>query len=77
MLAYMQWRFWRSDIARVRPGHLCGEFLIGYAIVRMISEVFREPDAALILGVSRGTFYSVFLIVGGVALILASRTAKR
>jgi phosphatidylglycerol:prolipoprotein diacylglycerol transferase len=35
----------------------------------MIGEVFREPDAGLILGVSRGTFYSVFLIGAGLALM--------
>lgn len=74
LLAYAQWRFWRSDIVRTHPGRLAGEFLIAYAILRMIGEVFREPDASLILGVSRGTFYSIFLIVAGIALILfASR----
>ncbi|HWA10749.1 MAG TPA: prolipoprotein diacylglyceryl transferase [Opitutaceae bacterium] len=71
LLAFMQWRFWRSDAAR-RPGRLSGEFLLGYAIARMICELFREPDAdvSLILGLSRGTFYSVFLVLAGVALIV-------
>lgn len=69
LLAFMQWRFWRSDIVRRQPGRLSGEFLIAYAIVRMIGELFREPDAGLILGLSRGTFYSIFLIVAGTVLI--------
>jgi phosphatidylglycerol:prolipoprotein diacylglycerol transferase len=73
LLAFVQWRFWRSDVVRHRPGQLCGEFLIGYAIVRMFCELFREPDASLFFGVSRGTFYSVFLIVAGIALIVHSR----
>jgi phosphatidylglycerol---prolipoprotein diacylglyceryl transferase len=73
LLAYMQWRFWRSDTARTRPGQLSGEFLIAYALVRMIGEIFREPDASLLLGLSRGTFYSVFLIVAGVVLIVRAR----
>lgn len=73
LLAYMQWRFWKTDVVRTHPGQLAGEFLIAYAILRMISEVFREPDASLILGVSRGTFYSIFLIVAGIALILFAR----
>jgi phosphatidylglycerol---prolipoprotein diacylglyceryl transferase len=73
LLIYMQWRFWRSDAARERPGQLSGEFLIGYAILRMIGEIFREPDATLILGLSRGTFYSVFLIVAGAWLIARAR----
>jgi phosphatidylglycerol:prolipoprotein diacylglycerol transferase len=55
------------------PGRLTGEFLIAYAILRMIGEHFREPDASLLFGVSRGTFYSIFLIVGGIVLILWSR----
>ena len=70
LLALVQWRFWRTDVARTHPGRLSGEFLLAYAVVRMVGEIFREPDAGLILGVSRGTFYSVFLIGGGLWLIL-------
>lgn len=73
LLVYLQWRFWRSRITTERPGHLAGEFLIGYALVRMFCELFREPDADLILGLSRGTFYSVFLLVAGVAVVLWAR----
>ncbi len=74
LLVYMQWRFWRSDTARIRPGRLSGEYLIGYAIVRMFGEQFREPDASLLLGLSRGTFYSLFLVISGAILI--ARTTK-
>ncbi len=70
LLAFMQWRFWGGDIVRTRPGRLCGEFLVAYAVVRIIGETFREPDASLILGFSRGTFYSVFLIGAGLSLAL-------
>lgn len=73
LLAYVQFRFWRSDIVRSSPGRLGGEFLIGYAVMRAIGEYFREPDAGLILGLSRGTFYSAFLILAGVAVILLTR----
>jgi phosphatidylglycerol:prolipoprotein diacylglycerol transferase len=69
LLAFMQWRFWKSDVVRTQPGRLAGEYLIAYAIVRMIGEAFREPDASLFLGLSRGTFYSIFLVVGGAILI--------
>jgi phosphatidylglycerol:prolipoprotein diacylglycerol transferase len=34
----------------------------------MVGEAFREPDASLILGMSRGAFYSVFLILAGLFL---------
>jgi phosphatidylglycerol:prolipoprotein diacylglycerol transferase len=70
LFAYMQWRFWKTDAARVQPGRIAGEFLIAYALARAIGEIFREPDAGLILGLSRGTFYSIFLIAGGAGLIL-------
>ncbi len=72
LLAFIQWRFWRSDIVRQHPGRLSGEFLVAYAVLRMVGEMFREPDASLLFGVSRGTFYSVFLILAGVALIIAT-----
>ena len=73
LLVYMQWRFWRSDVIKKNPGRLTGEFLLAYAIARAIGEIYREPDAGLILGLSRGTFYSIFLVVGGVAFIAWSR----
>ena len=54
-------------------GQLGGEFLIGYGIVRIFGELFREPDAALILGLSRGQFYSIFMIIAGAAIIRSAR----
>jgi phosphatidylglycerol:prolipoprotein diacylglycerol transferase len=70
LLAFMQWRFWRSDVVRAQPGRLSGEFLLAYAVVRAVGEIFREPDASLILGLSRGTFYSIFLALAGVTLMV-------
>lgn len=75
LLAFMQWRFWRTDVVRVSPGRLSGEFLIAYSVVRMIGELFREPDASPILGLSRGTFYSFFLIITGIVLVLRKHRA--
>jgi phosphatidylglycerol---prolipoprotein diacylglyceryl transferase len=78
LLAFVQWRFWRTTAANLQPGRISGEFLIGYALARIICELFREPDAALILGLSRGTFYSVFVAVGGVVVAaIASRRSGR
>ncbi len=70
LLAYMQLRFWRSDVVRDRPGGLAGEFLVAYGCLRIAGEVFREPDASLILGLSRGTFYSAFMVAAGLVLAL-------
>ena len=72
LFAYLQWRFWKSDAVRTRPGRLGGEFLVGYALVRIFCEIFREPDGGIapVLGLSRGTFYSLFMIAIGAVLIL-------
>ena len=72
LLAYMQWRFWRSEVVRTQPGRLTGESLVFYAVVRVFCEIYREPDAgvSLIFGLSRGTFYSLFLAITGVILIV-------
>ena len=73
LLAFIQWRFWRSDLVRREPGRLTGEYFVAYAAVRIFGEIFREPDASLILGISRGTFYSIVLGAAGLALVARSR----
>ncbi|WP_246026479.1 prolipoprotein diacylglyceryl transferase [Oleiharenicola lentus] len=79
LLAYVQTRLWKSDVVRQQPGRLAGEFLFGYALARVVCELFREPDAgvSLILGLSRGTFYSLFLAAAGVALMVYARRSIR
>ncbi len=77
LLAIMQWRFWRTDVARTHPGRITGEFWLIYAVLRFIGEIFREPDAGLILGLNRGAFYSLFLILGGLVFIGLSRRPGR
>lgn len=72
---YMQVRFWWSG-PKLPAGQLAAEFFIVYAIMRIIGEVFREPDASLILGLSRGTLYSVITLFAGVGLLVAARRAS-
>jgi len=75
LMAYTQLRFWKSDVTKIKPGRLSAEFLILYALVRIFGEMFREPDASLILGVSRGVFYSMLmLLTGGIVFY---RTRKK
>ena len=50
-------------------GVLTGLFFICYAIFRIVVENFREPDASLIAGFTRGQFFSFFLIVIGLGFI--------
>ncbi len=73
---FIWWRFYRAGSART-PGRLTGEFLLAYALLRIFGEQFREPDASLIFGLSRGVFYSLFLLATGIIiLILRSRKPK-
>ncbi len=71
ILLYTQWRLWKTDALKT-PGRLCGEFLVLYAILRIVGEQFREPDGALILGMNPGIFYSLFIAVLGIVYIAFS-----
>ena len=70
-LIYLQYRFW---FTRYTTGQLFGEFLVLYSTLRILNEFFREPDASLILGLSRGQFYSIFILCFGIIYILKIRT---
>lgn len=74
LFIYTQARFWQG---KLKKGQLAGEFLVGYAILRFIVEFFREPDAALILGLQRGQFYSILLFLAGILFILCSFLPKK
>ena len=54
-------------------GVLTGLFLSGYAVVRIIGELFREPDAPMIGSFTRGQFFSFFMIVIGIAFIVVAK----
>ncbi|MDR0418408.1 MAG: prolipoprotein diacylglyceryl transferase [Puniceicoccales bacterium] len=53
-----------------RSGHTSGLFLVLYSVTRISCECFREPDAGLILGITRGQFFSLFLLFLGIALMI-------
>lgn len=76
LLVYTQIRFWTRPPTAPK-GQLAGEFLIAYALVRVIDEFFREPDATLILGISRGQFYSIFLALIGILFIVHAHRKKK
>jgi phosphatidylglycerol:prolipoprotein diacylglycerol transferase len=58
---------------RVPNGVLIGLFFICYAIFRIVIENFREPDATLIAGFTRGQFFSFFLVAIGMAFVVAAK----
>ena len=59
--------------SRQPNGVLTGLFFICYAVFRIIVEYFREPDASLIGGFTRGQFFSFFLIAIGAAFIIGAK----
>jgi phosphatidylglycerol:prolipoprotein diacylglycerol transferase len=60
-----------------RPlGQVSGAFLVGYGVLRFVAEYFREPDAFLglqALGLSRGQWLCVPMIVIGIAMMVWAR----
>lgn len=76
LLFWTQFRFWKKQA--LPPGQLVGEAAVIYGFVRIFCEIFREPDigVTLILGMARGQFFSIFLILLGIAFIVFSRRQK-
>jgi phosphatidylglycerol:prolipoprotein diacylglycerol transferase len=54
----------------IQSGYMSGLFLVLYSVMRISCECFREPDAGLILGMTRGQFFSLFLLFFGIALMI-------
>ena len=68
----------RSAAIRARTGLLTGVFLIGYAVARIIGELFRQPDAFLgflYAGATMGQVLSLPLLILGLWLVLRPRPA--
>jgi phosphatidylglycerol:prolipoprotein diacylglycerol transferase len=59
---------------RVPEGVVTGAFFLLYALVRILGEQFREHDVGIpfTLGLTRGQFLSLFMIVIGLAFIIVS-----
>lgn len=55
-----------------RPGFIAGSFIICYAIMRIINEMFRAPDIQIgfqALGLTRGQWLSVAMLTFGVVML--------
>ncbi len=59
----------RIKIPKLGNGILTGLFFILYAVGRMTAEQFREPDSAMIGFLTKGQFYSTFMIVIGLCFV--------
>jgi phosphatidylglycerol---prolipoprotein diacylglyceryl transferase len=73
VLFFFLW--WFSS--KPRPmGQVSAMFLLGYGVLRFITEFFREPDAFLgflALGLTMGQWLCLAMIAGGAALLAWSR----
>ena len=59
-----------------RPGTITGSFALGYGMIRIFCELFREPDAQLGFlwqGLTMGMLLSLPLMLAGIAFIVAAR----
>ena len=59
----------RKKGAQLSHGILTGTFFIGYAIFRILGECFREPSDGYIAFLTRGQFFSTFMILIGIVFI--------
>ena len=57
----------RMKFSKLWNGVISGAFFILYAIFRIGVENVREPDSEKIIGVTKGQFYSLFMIAIGLA----------
>lgn len=67
MVLFLLWRKPR------KPGFIAASFIILYATVRIVTEMFRTPDAHIgfqWLGLTRGQWLSVVMLAVGLALAL-------
>lgn len=76
LFIYIQLRFWIKGKS-LPKGQLMGECLIGYGIARIICEIFRTPDAPLILDLNPGQFYSIFIVFAGILFIYFAKKLQR
>jgi phosphatidylglycerol---prolipoprotein diacylglyceryl transferase len=61
---------------RARRGFTAGAFLAGYAVARLVGELFRQPDAHLgflLAGITMGQLLSLPMLLVGVWLMLRAR----
>ena len=72
VLFIVLWWIWRKPR---RPGVMVAAFFITYGIGRIITEIWRLPDVHLDrwMGLSRGQWLSVLMIVAGVVLLAIIR----
>jgi phosphatidylglycerol:prolipoprotein diacylglycerol transferase len=62
--------FLRFRYPRAPHGMICGIFFILYGVLRTIVEHYREPDSSRIGPFTKGQFYSLFMVLAGIAFLV-------
>jgi phosphatidylglycerol:prolipoprotein diacylglycerol transferase len=76
----MAWVEYFTKRRQTNPGIMCAVFLLGYAIARMIVEVFRQPDSHIgyfMGGTTLGQLLSVPILIGGFIFLYISTAHQR
>ena len=68
--------FIRVRFPKLVHGTITGLFFIFYALFRILVENVREPDAERVLGMTKGQFYSSFMILIGLAFLIYARSKR-
>jgi phosphatidylglycerol:prolipoprotein diacylglycerol transferase len=77
LLAVLWWL--RNKPAAQREGFLCGVFLVGYGLARIVGEFFRQPDqhlGFLFAGATMGQLLSLPLVIAGLLLLRHALRAR-
>jgi len=61
--------FVRVRFPNIAHGIITGLFFLLYAVFRIVVESYREPDSAMIGALTKGQFYSTFMILAGIGFI--------
>lgn len=79
LLLFLILFFTRTQFPRLPNGVLTAMFFICYAAVRIALENYREPDSGShpVFGLTKGQFFSIFLIVIGLAFLIYALAAGR
>lgn len=67
----------RVFLPKIWHGVISGSFFIIYAVFRILVENVREPDSARVLGVTKGQFYSYFMIVIGIGFLVYAWKSRK